>query len=282
MRSADPACGIGYNRAFPVSLARPMRIAAIIEYDGSGFCGWQLQDGVPTVQAEVERALGLVADHAVRVVTAGRTDAGVHATGQVIHFDTDARRSDHAWLRGANSNLPGRVALRWVRPMDPAFHARFSATGRHYLYIILNRPVRPTFLARRVSWDYRPLDLASMQAAARTLLGTHDFSSYRALQCQAKSPVRELRALDVSRNGAFVCIHAHANAFLHHMVRNLAGVLMTIGAGEREAGWAREVLEARDRTLGGLTAPPDGLYLTAVEYPEVFGVPQLSPDVGLW
>jgi tRNA pseudouridine38-40 synthase len=259
-----------------------MRIAAIVEYDGSGFSGWQLQDGVLTVQAEVERALGVVADHAVRVVTAGRTDAGVHATGQVIHFDTDARRSDHAWLRGANSNLPQGVALRWVSPIEPEFHARFSATGRHYMYLILNRPVRPTFLARRVSWDYRPLDVVPMRAAAQSLLGTHDFSSYRAIQCQAKSPVRELRGLDVTRNGAFICIHAYANAFLHHMVRNLAGVLMAIGAGEQGVGWAREVLEARDRTLGGLTAPSDGLYLTAVEYPDAFGIPQLSPDLGLW
>jgi tRNA pseudouridine38-40 synthase len=258
------------------------RIAAIVEYDGSGFCGWQWQDGAPSVQAAVERALSQVADEPVRVTTAGRTDAGVHASAQVIHFDTQARRRDYAWLRGANSNLPESVALLWAGEVSPEFHARFAATGREYHYVILNRPTRPTYLARRVTHEYRALDAVRMQAAVQWLTGTHDFSSFRAMQCQAKSPVRTLRELTVTRHGDFVVIKAEANAFLHHMVRNLAGVLMDIGAGEREPSWAQEVLEARDRTVGGITAPPAGLYLTAVEYPVYFNIPRIPPALGLW
>lgn len=259
-----------------------MRIAAILEYEGSGFSGWQWQDTAPSVQAAVERAVSQVADAPIRVTVAGRTDAGVHACAQVIHFDTEAARSPHAWLRGTNSNLPREVALLWVGEVSTAFHARFSATGRAYRYVILNRTVRPTYLAKRVTHEYRLLDAARMQTAATQLLGTHDFSSFRAVQCQAKSPVRSLRALTVTRRDDFIVIEVAANAFLHHMVRNLAGVLMDIGAGEREPDWAREVLEARDRTLGGITAPPDGLYLAAVEYPESFGIPKVPPVSGLW
>jgi tRNA pseudouridine38-40 synthase len=252
-----------------------MRIAAVLEYDGSDFSGWQRQDNAPSVQEAVEEALSRVADAPVAVTTAGRTDAGVHASAQVIHFDTEAVRRDHAWLRGANTHLPRSVALRWVHEVAPDFHARFSATARSYRYVILNRSVRPTFLHGRVTHEYRPLDIARMQAAAALLLGTHDFSSFRAIQCQAKSPVRELRRLDISRVGDFVLIGAEANAFLHHMVRNLAGVLMAIGAGEREPSWAGEVLAARDRTVGGITAPPDGLYLEAITYPDHFDIPTL-------
>jgi tRNA pseudouridine38-40 synthase len=259
-----------------------MRIAALIEYDGSNFSGWQWQDDAPSIQAAVEKALSQVADEPIRVTVAGRTDAGVHAGGQVIHFETNAARSDYSWLRGANSNLPPAVALLWVGAVDAEFHARFSATGRAYRYVILNRAIRPTYLAGRVTHDYRPLDVTRMQAAADMLIGIHDFSSFRAMQCQAKSPVRELRRLDVTRRGEFVVIEAAANAFLHHMVRNLAGVLTAIGAGEREPAWAREILAARDRTVGGITAPPDGLYLTAVDYPERFGIPQVSAELGLW
>ena len=258
------------------------RIAAIVEYDGAGFSGWQWQDSAPSVQQAVETALSRVANEPVRVTVAGRTDAGVHAAAQVIHFDTHARRSHYAWLRGANSNLPDSVALLWVGAVGADFHARFAATGREYCYVIVNRAVRPTYLARRVTHEYRVLDVARMQAAARHLVGTHDFSSFRAMQCQAKSPVRELRDLAVTRRGEFVVIKAAANAFLHHMVRNLAGVLMDIGAGEREPQWAREVLEARDRTVGGITARPDGLYLTAINYPERFGIPKVPLALGLW
>ncbi|MFO7593540.1 MAG: tRNA pseudouridine(38-40) synthase TruA [Pseudomonadota bacterium] len=260
-----------------------MRIAAGIEYDGSNFCGWQLQmDAVRTVQGEVEAALGKVANHDVRVNCAGRTDAGVHATAQVIHFDTDAQRDERAWVFGANANLPKDVVLLWARPVSDEFHARFSANRRAYRYVIFTRDVRPTFLAGRVTWHYRELDIGRMQQAGTLLLGEHDFSSYRAVACQAKSPVRTLHRLEVTRQGPFIFIDVEANAFLHHMVRNIAGVLMTIGEGERPVEWSREVLEARDRTLGGVTAHPSGLYLTQVGYPEQFGIPQLSPVSAVW
>jgi tRNA pseudouridine38-40 synthase len=259
-----------------------VRVAAIVEYDGSNFSGWQWQDCAPSVQEAVEKALSQVADVPIRVTTAGRTDAGVHASAQVIHFDTEVQRSNHAWLRGTNSNLPDSVALLWVNEVVPEFHARFAATGREYHYVILNRSVRPTYLAQRVTHEYRPLDAARMQAAAALLVGTHDFSSFRAMQCQAKSPVRSVRELTVTRHGEFVVIKAAANAFLHHMVRNLAGVLMDIGAGEKEPEWARAVLDARDRTVGGITAPPDGLYLTAVDYPAHFKIARIPVALGLW
>lgn len=259
-----------------------MRIAAIIEYDGSAFCGWQLQDHVRTVQGVVEQALAQVADEPVRVITAGRTDTGVHACGQVIHFDSSALRSNYSWVRGANSNLPDDVSVLWAGQKTPEFHARFSATGRQYRYVILNRPTRSALLNSRVTWDYRPLNVARMRQAASSLIGTHDFSSFRSVHCQAKNPVRELRQLDVEARGPFIHIIASSNAFLHHMVRNLAGVLMTVGAGERPPEWAWEVLQARDRTRGGVTAPSNGLYLIAVEYPEVFEIPHLSPASGLW
>jgi len=259
-----------------------MRIAAILEYDGSNFSGWQRQEHARSVQGVVEDALSRVANEPVQVTVAGRTDAGVHGLAQVIHFDTSAARSEYSWVRGANSNLPSDVALLWAAPVDDGFHARYSATGRHYHYVILNRPIRPTYLARRVTHEFRLLDVKPMQEAARHLVGEHDFTSFRAAECQAKSPVRELRALEITRHGELVHVRAHANAFLQHMVRNLAGVLMTIGAGEREPGWAREVLEARDRAAGGVTAAPDGLYLREIEYPDSFMIPRLSRDVGLW
>ena len=259
-----------------------MRIAAILEYDGSHFSGWQRQDHARSVQAIVEEALSRVADEPIQVTVAGRTDAGVHALAQVIHFDTSATRSDYSWVRGANSHLPPDVALLWAGPVDDGFHARYSATGRHYHYVILNRLIRPTYLARRVTHEYRLLDVAPMQVAAKYLLGEHDFTSFRATECQAKSPMRELRALEVVRQDEFVHIRAHANAFLQHMVRNLAGVLITIGAGEHEPDWAKAVLEARDRKVGGVTAAADGLYLREIEYPETFKLPRLSRAVGLW
>lgn len=259
-----------------------MRIAAILEYDGSRFSGWQRQEQARSVQAVVEEALSRVADEPIQVTVAGRTDAGVHAAGQAIHFDTSATRTEYSWVRGANSNLPSEVAVLWAGPVDDGFHARYSATGRHYHYIILNRPIRPTYLAGRVTHEYRLLDAAVMQEASQYLLGEHDFTSFRAAECQAKSPVRELRALDVVRHDEFVHIRAHANAFLQHMVRNIAGVLMTVGAGEREPSWVKEVLEARDRSAGGVTAAPDGLYLREIEYPETFKLPRLSRAVGLW
>ena len=258
-----------------------MRWAAGIEYDGSGFCGWQLQQpGVRTVQEAVEHAFSTVADHALGVVCAGRTDAGVHATGQVVHFDSEARRAERSWVLGANANLPEDVTVHWVRPVAEDFHARFSARERRYRYLILNRWVRPALLRGRVTWFHKPLDVERMRAGGRHLLGEHDFSSFRALGCQAKSPVREVRSLEVSRSGDFVAIDIAANAFLHHMVRNIAGVLMAIGTGEREPDWVPVLLEARDRTVGGVTAPPDGLYFVQVRYEPQHGIPVgLAPPV---
>lgn len=256
-----------------------MRIALGLEYNGAAYAGWQVQAAdaqgrdVATVQAAVERALTRVADEPIRVHVAGRTDAGVHALHQVVHFDTAAQRSDYSWIRGATTHLPNDIAALWAKPVADDFHARFAATGREYRYLILNRAVRPALFDRRVSWDYRRLDVARMQAAARYLVGTHDFTSFRAIQCQAKNPVRQLRRLDVVRQGEYVIVTAAANAFLHHMIRNLVGVLSSIGAGEREPVWAREVLQACDRTVADVTASADGLYLTAVEYPEKFGLP---------
>lgn len=260
-----------------------MRIALGIEYDGSDFAGWQLQQaGVRTVQGALEQALSAVADEPVRVICAGRTDAGVHATAQVVHFDTGAARSPRSWTYGANANLPKGVSVQWARPVGEDFHARFSAQRRRYRYVILNREVRPTFLAWRVAWEHRSLDAMRMHEAAQALVGEHDFSAYRAVACQAKSPVRTLHELNVHRDRDLVVLELEANAFLHHMVRNIAGVLMAIGAGERPPSWAGEVLEARERTLGGVTAPAHGLYLTAVSYPERFALPPLSPSLAVW
>lgn len=259
-----------------------MRIALGIEYDGSRYCGWQLQKDAPTVQACVEQALAKVADQPVRMICAGRTDTGVHAAGQVVHFDTTAQRTARSWVFGANSNLPKDIAVLWAQPVPDDFHARFSARRRGYRYVIFNRAVRPTFLQHRVSWEHRPLDVGRMAEAATHLLGTHDFSSYRALACQAKSPVRTVYRLEVSRRGELVFVDLEANGFLHHMVRNIAGVLMSIGAGEQSPAWAGEILAHRDRTLGGVTAPPFGLYLMQVKYPSHYALPQLSPAPAVW
>jgi len=259
-----------------------MRIALGLEYDGAPYCGWQYQDHSPSVQAHLEKALAKVANHFVRVTCAGRTDTGVHATEQVIHFDSGAVRETHAWVLGANANLPDSIRVLWAKPVSDEFHARFGAMRRRYRYVILNRPIRSALLAHRAVWEYRPLDERRMAEAAQLLLGEHDFSSYRALACQAKSPLRTLHALDVTRQGELVILDLEANAFLHHMVRNIAGVLMTIGAGEQAPRWAEEILHLRDRTLGGVTAPPTGLYLTGIDYPEQFDLPKVSRLPFVW
>lgn len=252
-----------------------MRIALGVEYDGSSFCGWQIQQqGVRTVQAELETALARVANHPVRVICAGRTDTGVHAIGQVVHFDTEAQRNPRNWVLGGNTNLPEDVNILWAKQVPDEFSARFSAQSRHYCYRILNRKVRSSLLARRVTWVHRPLDAERMHQAAQALVGEHDFSSYRALGCQAKSPVRTMHKLMVQRQGDLIELSLHANAFLHHMVRNIAGVLIAIGQGEQSVIWADEILQRRDRTQGGVTAPPDGLYFVKVEYPAAFDLPR--------
>ncbi len=259
-----------------------MRIALGIEYNGAAFTGWQTQQGQYTIQSEVERALSRVADHPVAIVCAGRTDKGVHAVGQVIHFDSDAPRNEHAWVFGGNANLPKDVSVTWARAMPEDFHARFSARRRRYRYVIFNRRVRPSFLGGRVSWEHRLLDVATMQSAAATFLGEHDFSAFRASECQSKSTLREVFSLDVQRKGELVLIDIEANAFLHHMVRNISGVLMDIGAGEQPPEWAGEVLASRDRRQASATAPPHGLYLVNVTYPAEFDLPKTDPGFTIW
>ena len=254
-----------------------MRVAMGVEYDGASFHGWQTQTGVDTVQRQLESAVSKVADHQVRIHCAGRTDTGVHGLGQVIHFDTSARRESRNWVLGSNVNLPAEIAVNWARPVAEDFHARFSAIGRHYRYVILNRSTRSAVWRNRAVWIHRSLDVHRMQAAANHLIGTHDFSSYRALGCQAKSPVRTVSGLDVRRTGDQISIDISANGFLHHMVRNIAGVLIAVGSGERPGDWSRAVLDFRDRTLGGVTAPPQGLYLVAVDYPPAYGLPKNPP-----
>ncbi|MCQ4346717.1 tRNA pseudouridine(38-40) synthase TruA [Pseudomonas stutzeri] len=261
--------------AAEVAAAGVSRIALGVEYKGARYRGWQRQEaGVPSVQEALERALSKVAAEPVSILCAGRTDAAVHASGQVVHFDTRVERPLKAWVMGANANLPGDISVTWAQPMPAHFHARFSAVARRYRYVIYNDPVRPAHMAEEVTWNHRPLDVARMRAAAGALVGTHDFTSFRAVQCQAKSPVKTIHHLRIVEHGRFIVLDVRANAFLHHMVRNIAGVLMTIGAGEREPQWTEEILAARDRRSGGVTAHPYGLYLVQVEYPDEFQLPQ--------
>ena len=261
--------------AAEMAAAGVSRIALGIEYKGARYRGWQRQEaGVPSVQEVLEKALSQVAAEPVSVICAGRTDAGVHASGQVVHFDTRVERPLKAWIMGGNANLPADVSVTWAKVMPADFHARFKAFARRYRYVIYNDPIRPAHLAEEVTWNHRPLDVVRMREAAAHLVGTHDFTSFRAVQCQAKSPVKTVHHLEVIEHGRFIVIDVRANAFLHHMVRNFAGVLMTIGAGEREPGWVGEVLAARDRRRGGVTAHPYGLYLVQVEYPQEFELPQ--------
>jgi tRNA pseudouridine38-40 synthase len=250
-----------------------MLIACGVEYDGASFSGWQRQKHAHSVQAEVEAALSKVANHPVQLFCAGRTDAGVHATHQIIHFETTAERKDRSWVLGANSNLPDEITLSWARQVDDDFHARFSAEARSYRYVIYNRDLPSALLRKRVTRVHEALDAERMQAGAQYLLGEHDFSSYRATACQAKSPVRTVHRLEITRSGDFIYLDIEANAFLHHMVRNIAGVLLVVGRGEQEPVWVRDILEYRDRARGGVTAPSGGLYLVGVRYPERFGLP---------
>ncbi len=226
------------------------------------------------MQQRLEEALQSVADEAVEAVCAGRTDAGVHATGQVAHFDTGSERSERGWLLGANSNLPADIAVTWVKPVAGDFHARFSATARSYRYRILNRLQRSALYRSRAWWIHQALDVPPMHEAAQSLLGRHDFSAYRAAGCQASSAEREVRHIAVAREGDWVTLDVTANAFLQHMVRNIAGTLAEIGLGERPVQWAAEVLAGRDRRAGGIAAPPHGLTLISVEYPEQFAIPE--------
>ncbi|CAA9892766.1 pseudouridylate synthase I [Candidatus Methylobacter favarea] len=248
------------------------RIILGVEYDGSGFSGWQWQASRRTVQQVLERALSKVADQKVSVICAGRTDAGVHAFEQIAHFDVNVERDLHSWMLGGNSNLPDDVRIIWAKEAVADFHARYSAIARFYRYIIVNRPVKSALLRKQATWCYVPLDAERMHQAGQYLIGNHDFSSFRAQGCQSKSPFRVMYFIDVYRNDEKVIIDIAANAFLHHMVRNIAGVLMDIGTGKRPVDWAQHLLEVKNRELGGATAAPDGLYLGAVYYPEQYGI----------
>jgi tRNA pseudouridine38-40 synthase len=250
------------------------RIVLGIEYDGASYAGWQRQRHALTVQESVETAVARVADEGVDVVCAGRTDAGVHALEQVVHFDTSARRELRSWVLGINANLPDDIRVLWARELDEDFHSRYSAIARFYHYVILNRPMRSALQPRQTTWSFYPLDEARMQSGADYLIGEHDFSSFRAQGCQSNSPWRIMHFIRLRREGDRVIMDICANAFLHHMVRNIAGVLMEVGCGKREPEWVKELLEVRDRNQGGVTAPPDGLYLGGIYYPERFGLPR--------
>jgi tRNA pseudouridine38-40 synthase len=248
------------------------RIILGVEYDGSDFCGWQSQPGRRSIQSELEKALSKIANQAVSVTCAGRTDAGVHALEQIVHFDVTVQRDDTAWLLGGNSYLPDDIRILWVRRVEHDFHARYSALARLYRYVIHNRPVKPALGGNQVTWCYHPLDAGLMGLASQHLVGNHDFSSFRAKGCQSKSPFRQVHFVDVSRNDDKVIISICANAFLHHMVRNIAGVLMDIGVGKHRPDWTLQLLAAKRRELGGITAPPSGLYLESVYYPGHYGI----------
>ncbi|MGS2723293.1 tRNA pseudouridine(38-40) synthase TruA [Porticoccus sp. GXU_MW_L64] len=250
------------------------RIAAVVEYDGSAFCGWQRQSHSPSVQAEVERALSKVAAETITIACAGRTDTGVHGTNQVIHFDTLAEREPRNWILGANANLPDSIRLHWAAPVAAHFHARFSATARTYRYVISNQAYRPALNHGGLTWQRLPLDETLMQQGANYLLGERDFSSFRGAGCQSKTPNRNMHYVDVWRQGDLVIIELRANAFVLHMCRNIAGALMAVGVGEKSPQWIDELMALRDRNQAGITAPPEGLYLVNVSYPAEFNFPQ--------
>ncbi|HUL94527.1 MAG TPA: tRNA pseudouridine(38-40) synthase TruA [Usitatibacter sp.] len=251
-----------------------MRIALGLEYDGAAFCGWQTQPGGCGVQDHLERALAKFVASPVETTAAGRTDAGVHASAQVVHFDSPVERDENSWVRGTNSHLDESARVLWARTVPGDFHARFSALSRTYRYLLLDDPVAPAILRRRVGWYHKALDVAAMQEGARTLLGEHDFSAFRDAQCQAKSPVRQLQAVEVERRGVLVVFTFRANAFLHHMIRNVVGSLVYVGAGKQAPAWMGELLASKDRRLAAPTFMPDGLYLAGVEYDRAFGLPQ--------
>ena len=261
-----------YQRLPDQNLNVGQRVALTVEYDGAGFSGWQAQRDVITVQQTLESALSSVADRPVRVHCAGRTDTGVHATNQVVHFDDPVGRSPKSWLMGTNANLPRTVAVRDARPVSAEFHARFSARSRRYRYLVYNSPTRPAIAAEHVTWVRQPLDEALMDTAAQALIGERDFSAFRAASCQSSTPMRRVDFVRVYRRGVLVCVDIQANAFLHHMVRNIVGTLIVVGRGLQPPAWAGQLLDGGDRTVAADTAAPNGLYLVAVEYP---------PDAGL-
>ncbi|MCK0714092.1 tRNA pseudouridine(38-40) synthase TruA [Chromohalobacter sarecensis] len=264
------------------------RIALGVEYDGSAYCGWQRLTQAPSVQAALEAALSKIANTPVQVLCSGRTDTGVHATRQIVHFDAPVLRTQKAWLFGANAKLPRDVAVRWVAPVADDFHARLSALARRYRYVILNQPSRPVLERANATWCREPLDAERMHAAAQALIGEHDFSSFRAAGCQSKSAHRHVHFIEVRRYGQMIVIDIQANAFLHHMIRNIAGALVAVGRGDHPTSYLGELLALRDRTQGNVTAPGCGLHFVDVYYDERFELPQepLGPNllafIGEW
>ena len=252
-----------------------MRYALGIEYDGKNYCGWQRQNNVITVQEKLEQALSKIANETIEVVCAGRTDTGVNATNQVIHFDTRSVRKDVGWTLGVNTHLPSDIAVTWVKKVDDDFHARFSATARHYRYIIYNNPMRSAILSHGISHCHFPLDEKLMQQGAEHLLGRHDFTSFRTVHCQSHSAVRTIEHCNVTRQAKYIIVDIKANAFLHHMVRNVVGSLMRVGQAQETTSWVKDVLEAKNRCVAGVTAPPEGLYFVGVEYPDKFLIPKM-------
>jgi tRNA pseudouridine38-40 synthase len=249
------------------------RVAAVLEYDGTGFAGWQAQAHSASIQDAVQQALGFVAGHPVEAICAGRTDSGVHALGQVVHFDTDVLRAPRAWVLGANTRLPASIALQWAGEVDARFHARHSALRRRYRYCILNRSARSALQVARAAWIHRPIDAPAMHAGAQALLGEHDFSAFRSIECQSKTPKRRIDALQVQRDGDYVWIDITANAYLHHMVRNIVGTLLKVQGASDPAAAMHAILASRDRRLAGATAPAGGLYLWQVDYAPHYGIP---------
>jgi tRNA pseudouridine38-40 synthase len=258
------------------------RIALGVEYDGTRFAGWQIQKEQRTVQGCLTKAISLVANHAVNTVAAGRTDSGVHALQQVVHFDTDAVRDQRNWILGLNTNLPSDMNVVWAHPVDDEFSARFSAVKRRYRYIILNRVSRSSVSANRMSWYFQKLDVDLMQAAANILVGHHDFSAFRAKDCQAKSPFKTIDSITVTKQGDCIAIDVIGQSFLHHMVRNIVGVLVPIGEGKEPVSWALKVWESRDRAQGGVTSPPEGVYFVNVDYPAHYALPTVSTFPVVW
>ena len=251
-----------------------MRYALGIEYDGKNYCGWQRQKNVIGVQEKVEVALSKIANENIEVVCAGRTDTGVNATNQVIHFDTTQIRKDVSWTLGVNTHLPDDIAVTWVKAVDDSFHARFSATARRYRYIIHNNRLRSAILSYGISHCHFPLDENLMHEAAQHLLGKHDYTSYRTVHCQSHSPVRTIEHCQVTRHGSYIVVDVKANAFLHHMVRNIVGSLMRVGQKQETTHWIKTVLEAKNRCVAGATAAPTGLYFVGVDYPDEFEIPK--------
>ena len=259
-----------------------MKIAGCVEYDGSRFCGWQIQHGQPSIQEKLESAVSRVANHDVTIHGAGRTDTGVHACGQIFHFETSSQRSELSWVLGINSLLPDGISVIWTTEVPEHFHSRFSAIRRSYRYIILNRRVRPSYLAQKAGWIRHNLDVEAMHECAQILVGENDFSAFRSAHCSNKVPVKQIYKLDVQRKDEWIWIDIEANGFLHNMVRIITGSLIAVGCGERDLDWMSEVLLSRDRKKAGVTFPPDGLYFVRATYPEEFDLPPSPAACRFW